>query len=281
MSDGILERIESKLDQLLSSAKFATFTEVFGTVENTVDAGDITGTDNAGDNAGDLPERDKKGEGVVWDERIHTSNRGQTQKGIWKRKPGLTDDLFNEVMAELESGSAEKNLAKPDVKKVPVKPGAKKVPVKPGAKKVPVKPGKKEPVKMGAPSFKKKALDNISNITENYGATFDHITVFLEEIFGVDTFDALSDDAHVDVAKFTNEWVTNLELCDGNVNTLRTLAADTEHSEDILVGIETYIGEAGGGDSALGTVPFDSLKALAVELIEYREQWQEFFSEEG
>lgn len=44
--------------------------------------------------------------GLPWDMRINTSNRAKTQQGVWKRKPGLTDDEYNAVITELRGAQA-------------------------------------------------------------------------------------------------------------------------------------------------------------------------------
>lgn len=54
--------------------------------------------------------------GLPWDERINTSNKAMTKKGVWKRKPGLDDDFYDDIIDEL-SGAGE---AKPE----PVKQAA-------------------------------------------------------------------------------------------------------------------------------------------------------------
>lgn len=43
--------------------------------------------------------------GLPWDARINTSNKAQTKHGVWKRVPGITDDVYNATLAELR-GSA-------------------------------------------------------------------------------------------------------------------------------------------------------------------------------
>ena len=40
-------------------------------------------------------------EGTPWDERIHSSSRKQTEKGVWARRKNVPDPEFNRVKAEL------------------------------------------------------------------------------------------------------------------------------------------------------------------------------------
>lgn len=48
-------------------------------------------------------------EGLPWDERIHSSNHKLTYQGVWMRRRGITDELYNTVKAELLAkwGAAE------------------------------------------------------------------------------------------------------------------------------------------------------------------------------
>lgn len=57
--------------------------------------------------SGDTMDFDK--EGLPWDERIHSSNHKLTGQGVWQRRRGITDEVYNAVKAELLAkwGSAE------------------------------------------------------------------------------------------------------------------------------------------------------------------------------
>lgn len=48
---------------------------------------------------GDTMDFDK--EGLPWDERIHSSNHKLTAQGVWQRRRGVTDEVYNTVKAEL------------------------------------------------------------------------------------------------------------------------------------------------------------------------------------
>lgn len=50
-------------------------------------------------------ETDKQG--VVWDERIHSSSKKQTGKGLWAKRKNLPDGLYEQVTAELLSGQPQ------------------------------------------------------------------------------------------------------------------------------------------------------------------------------
>jgi hypothetical protein len=53
---------------------------------------------------------DRDADGILWDERIHTSNKSTKQDGTWKRKPGLDDAYFTSVMAELKAANTARTL---------------------------------------------------------------------------------------------------------------------------------------------------------------------------
>lgn len=40
-------------------------------------------------------------EGLPWDERIHSSNHKLTSNGVWTRRRGITDEVYESVKAEL------------------------------------------------------------------------------------------------------------------------------------------------------------------------------------
>lgn len=48
-------------------------------------------------------------EGLPWDERIHSSNHKLTAQGVWMRRRGVSDEVYNTVKAELLAkwGTAE------------------------------------------------------------------------------------------------------------------------------------------------------------------------------
>lgn len=48
---------------------------------------------------GDTMDFDK--EGLPWDERIHSSNHKLTAQGVWQRRRGVSDEVYNAVKAEL------------------------------------------------------------------------------------------------------------------------------------------------------------------------------------
>ena len=45
--------------------------------------------------------------GLTWDERIHSSNKKKTAKGVWQRKRGIQDMDFNAIVAEIKGQTSE------------------------------------------------------------------------------------------------------------------------------------------------------------------------------
>ena len=59
----------------------------------------VSTDDVAEEPTGDTMDFDK--EGLPWDERIHSSNHKLTAQGVWTRRRGITDEVYNAVKAEL------------------------------------------------------------------------------------------------------------------------------------------------------------------------------------
>ena len=45
--------------------------------------------------------------GLVWDERIHSSNQKKTTKGVWQRRRGIQDMEFDAIVAEIKGITVE------------------------------------------------------------------------------------------------------------------------------------------------------------------------------
>lgn len=71
-------------------------------------------------------EADKQG--VPWDERIHSSSKKQTGKGLWAKRKNLPDGLYEQVTAELLSGQPQPTPAPVSQERpVPVAPADNQV----------------------------------------------------------------------------------------------------------------------------------------------------------
>ena len=51
------------------------------------------------------PQSELDSTGKPWDDRINTANKARTQKGIFKRRPGISDELYNSVLAQLPTST--------------------------------------------------------------------------------------------------------------------------------------------------------------------------------
>jgi hypothetical protein len=60
--------------------------------------------------------------GFTWDERIHSTARTQTQKGMWKYKRNLEDAVISSVEAEIVAARGSAPVAPPVVPSAPVAP---------------------------------------------------------------------------------------------------------------------------------------------------------------
>lgn len=76
---------------------------------------------------GDTMDFDK--EGLPWDERIHSSNHKLTGQGVWQRRRGISDEVYNSVKAELlGKREAAEPVQAPVVAPAPVAPAPVQAP---------------------------------------------------------------------------------------------------------------------------------------------------------
>ncbi|MBQ4838810.1 hypothetical protein [Pseudoalteromonas luteoviolacea] len=177
---GILENIESKLDrviELLEGDDLVTETTLPNIMKDAATA-DPVGFSQAVEQAKTSPSVEVDKNGIPWDERIHASTKTQTDKGVWKKKRGVNDKLFNEVVAELKQNknsdkqvqSASENVAKfPPVGDAPTAPDVPNVP------SVPPVPG----APVANDNFKKLAIKAVNEIAEKHGVEYS----MLDEVF--------------------------------------------------------------------------------------------------
>lgn len=80
--------------------------------------------------SGDTMDFDK--EGLPWDERIHSSNHKLTAQGVWTRRRGITDEVYNAVKGELlGKWEAAEPVQAPVVAPAPVAPAPVQAPATP------------------------------------------------------------------------------------------------------------------------------------------------------
>jgi hypothetical protein len=125
MSQGILERIETKLDLLIAKmgnqsvisfdptkgSDATTDDLISGKIHSVVDT-ELLGKGFDAPTVSDDPYAGVDEDGVRWDERIHSKAaepkaKTGTKKGCWKRRKGITDDLYESVLAELQQQTGE------------------------------------------------------------------------------------------------------------------------------------------------------------------------------
>ena len=75
--------------------------------------------DNGPENT-NAPERDTNG--IPWDERIHASSKALTDKGVWRKKRGVSDSYYAEVEAELKAAATQPAPAIPAMPEQPAAP---------------------------------------------------------------------------------------------------------------------------------------------------------------
>lgn len=274
---GLLEQLLAKLDiaiELLQNGHTVEATAAVKEVSETVTG--ETGAANDDDDT-DGVELDKAG--TPWDERIHSGTKpdpvgGKTNKGIWKRRRNITDELYSTVLAEITGDQGESS--EPAKKAPPAKPAKKAPPAKPGVK---TPPSKSAPPKKDLPTDKSTAIKTLSELGNVHGASADDLLAFVSSQFGVDTYDEISSKDHTKLRLDTDKWLENLGLCQDEIDALKKMSEGSEHAEDIEVAIEAFITEAGGRDT-LGSVPFENIFDLVKDLSEYADQWTEFFKED-
>ena len=54
-------------------------------------------------------------DGLPWDERIHSGNHEKTNKGVWRRRRGVQDAYFDQIVAELKGTPTPMPVAEPEV----------------------------------------------------------------------------------------------------------------------------------------------------------------------
>jgi len=97
---------------------------------------------------------------LPWDERIHSSNRKKTAKGVWVRRRGVADDIFNAVVSELKmkmAGVTHEDIAltnpgslvDPPAPEIPATPPVPEIPATPPVPETPATPAGDKPTFKG------------------------------------------------------------------------------------------------------------------------------------
>ena len=82
--------------------------------------------------ADEPPDQAVDSKGTPWDARIHSESKATVADGTWRKRRGVSDELFNEVMAELTSDTAPPPPPADDEdEEVPLAPADESVPAPP------------------------------------------------------------------------------------------------------------------------------------------------------
>lgn len=207
MNQGILERIEAKLDQLLATAPTpvaeAVRTAVTAPVAETAPTVPVAETVPTVPVAENAPAGELDKEGQPWDARIHTEARTKTVKGIWKLMRGVDKDLVPVVQAE---NAAKLQGTAPNVPTVPTAPAAPTAPTVPAAPTAPAADPHAE--------VKKKAMSEMNSLTHTYKVDADTLLEPLED-FKVKLFSDLKPEQYESVWVVYRTWREWLDLCQG------------------------------------------------------------------
>ena len=83
-------------------------------------------------------------DGLEWDERIHSSNKKKTAKGVWQRRRGLSDEEYEQIKAQIKGVEAPALPEAPIAVPAPIAPALPEapiaVPAAPALPEVPVAP---------------------------------------------------------------------------------------------------------------------------------------------
>lgn len=217
-----------------------------------------------------------------WDERINTSNFTKKTDGVWKRKPRITDEFYNEVVAEIKvcpepkEGDVLINVpgipATPTVPSVPATPVVPTTPATPAMPAVPGAPALEVDPKI---EQRNELNKTINRINDYHGVNREMVTAELLKPFGADTVGAIED--LEGCLKSAEAWVKQLDEIEKYLNLFDDIAkAHGEHAESITNGIDQLSQSHGAKDYTGLTVTkgLDFLNAL----FNWYKQWAEAFN---
>jgi len=264
MELGILERIEAKLDKLLGAESAPAEAGRWKTDRVEVAAPELTPTVEV---QPELPVEESKGSGMLddggyeWDERIHSSNKKKTAKGIWTRRRGIDDSLYNQVIAEQTinppEGSEEADINALDVPEAPSVP----TPPAPPSPSVPTPPAVKP-----EDELKKKVMASIANLTTRFGVDFDKVIAQLPD--NVKSFDALDSSKYQEVSVAMEAWEGWLDLCQDENVTIQTIGGQA--GIDGMISIYNHYNNS----TNFNQIDPSELNNVHDCLMDYRKKWE-------
>ena len=253
-----LRRLEDKLDELLNRSVISSSVEVALTseestlidsrplpivVEETISTDPYAGVDK---------------DGVIWDIRIHSKAKEpkSVTTGKWKRKKGITDELYECVTVELKSSAPVVEDEEQPV--VPLAPKAPKAP--------------KAPVAQDEDFVKTRVSTLIKTLTDEHKVEPMDITSMIEEKSGVDTLaKATVDNLNVLEAEFA-AWAQKIDTANITVNTMSAIAKQHGFDADLAAGVKGIF-EQHDAD-CIGLVHYTDLAEVNTKLEDYLATWQ-------
>lgn len=302
MSQGILERLETKLDALAAAFEKAGFAaqEIADTAntlaptppasnELKTDAGSATPpppanqtAPTAESTATTTPAVDTDVEldsdGVPWDERIHSSNQKRSKggEGAWMKRRGVNKDEYSRITAELrEKYSGQSGAKQPHVvdgEAQPLKSDAATPPPPAAGNPAPPPPaGGSTPPPPAAPTTpteqevpeRSKAIEEINQLTKKHGVNYDAIIQYFVDNYNVAGFEEIPADKYPGIVEDCGSWSEIMADIGIKVADIKKV-----YVNDVSV-IEPYIVGAWSGVMLNGEpcanytdVPFDNLEPV-------------------
>ncbi len=312
MSKGLLERIEEKLDYVITLLSSAT--EVAGepvVVKNNTPFEPISAPSTTAETpVADVsdPYAGVDAEGVPWDKRIHSKAKDPkaatgARKGCWKRRKGISDELYDQVMAELKASEPSSDVGQPpfffrsgeitgrldtvdelaalqtndpaavliseeEFRKL--KPTTPAVPSAPGAPSVPSAPS--APGAPGVNPDKKECIDLIRKLTD-FDVDNTDINSIMTETTGFDTMDKVPADKFAELKLALNTWHGWLVCCKNAIDAMVEIAEPLNFTDNLNQGLaglfEQYTAEN------FESVHYSQIAELSGKLDEYLVSWRE------
>lgn len=262
MSLGIFEQFlaeQQKTNTLLEEIARALGKTPTVTLEQTANAAaalaTTTETQQTGDASApeletdDEPSVELDNDDLPWDARINTANKSKTSKGVWKRKPGLTDEEYKSIRESLKNGLAlagEQKAAIEAGTKIP-SPATKTAPPPPPAAGKDTK-SPPPPPKPASNDLRQSAINAVDKLCGTFdqnspstlqaGVNIDAFNRYLTEYYGVATFAELTPDHFQQVESNCSQWQAELTLLNEQVKILLdAYASDVSIIEPHIVNV--------------------------------------------
>ncbi len=224
-----------------------------------------------------------------WDERINSTTRTKTAKGIWKKLRGVDEDLYEEVIAEIKVSkrdtskdvciNVERTDGHPANPVVPVVPAAPAVPPTPTA---PVAPA--APAAPSVPEVTPRAELNevLSKLTDHYGIDPAKVIETAMKPFGGDTVSSLTDfDGALKLAKHWLLLMDTTEKVDDHADSLMAeydgvIIAGADHAQAIEAALPTFYGSATPGAKRPQELNYEDIEKYCSTVTKYLNDYEAY-----